>query len=69
MCGRDNVTITSVYEVQAFIVELISNLEFSLTDDCKRVRREARLVMVPMLEGEIAKGAQLPLRVSLATRD
>ncbi|OSX65860.1 hypothetical protein POSPLADRAFT_1131390 [Postia placenta MAD-698-R-SB12] len=56
----------ALYELQAFIVQLISNFEFALTDDIKRLRRENALVMVPTLEGEAEKGVQVPLRVSLA---
>ena len=58
-----------LYEMQAFLVELISNFEFAITEDIKRLRREPCLVMVPVLEGELEKGAQLPLRVSIAQRE
>lgn len=56
-----------VHEIQAFLVELVSNFEFALTEDIKRLRREPCAAMVPMLEGE--RGTQMPLKVSLATRD
>ncbi|OBZ69536.1 11-oxo-beta-amyrin 30-oxidase [Grifola frondosa] len=59
----------AVYEVQAFLLELVSNFEFGLCEDLKRLRREQALVMVPTLEGEVEKGVQLPLRVSLAPRE
>ncbi len=59
----------SVHEVQAFLVELISNFEFSLTEDIKRLRREPCGVMLPTLEGEVEKGVQMPLKVTLATQD
>ncbi|KAL6305107.1 cytochrome P450 [Sparassis latifolia] len=59
----------ALYELQAFLIELISNFEFALTDDIKRLRRENSLLMVPTLEGEVEKGVQMPLRVSLAARD
>ncbi|CCM04675.1 uncharacterized protein FIBRA_06861 [Fibroporia radiculosa] len=59
----------AIYEVQAFIVELVSNFEFALTEEVKRLRRENAVAMVPTLEGEAHKGVQLPLKVSLASRD
>lgn len=55
----------ALYELQAFIVQLISNFEFALTDDIKRLRRDNAVIMVPTLEGE--NGVQAPLRVSLAS--
>ena len=54
-----------VYELQAFLVELVSNFHFELTDDAQRVRKTAAIVMVPTIEGEVT----MPLRVSLAPRD
>ncbi|KDQ51422.1 hypothetical protein JAAARDRAFT_41090 [Jaapia argillacea MUCL 33604] len=56
-------------EIQTFLIDFVSNFEFSLTDEAKRIRREACLVMVPMIEGEEEKGVQLPLRISLAARE
>ncbi|EMD32995.1 hypothetical protein CERSUDRAFT_99004 [Gelatoporia subvermispora B] len=58
----------AIYELQSFLVELVSHFEFELTDDAKRVRREASIVMVPTLDGETEKGSQLPMKVSLAVR-
>ncbi|KAJ3995671.1 cytochrome P450 [Lentinula boryana] len=58
----------AVIEVQAFIVELLSNFEFSATPQIDKVRREAAIVMVPTIEGEIEKGSQLPLRVTFAPK-
>lgn len=57
----------AIYEMQAFLVELVSNFEFGPTEDLKRLRREPCGVVAPMLEGE--QGVQLPLRVSLANYD
>ncbi|KAJ7647880.1 cytochrome P450, partial [Roridomyces roridus] len=57
----------ALLELQAFLVELLSDFEFSLTPEATRVRREACIVMVPTVEGQ--KGTQLPLRVSLASRE
>ncbi|KAF9260693.1 cytochrome P450 [Marasmius fiardii PR-910] len=59
----------ALLELQAFLVEMISNFEFSLTPECEKIRREACGVMVPTLEGELSKGAQCPLRVQSARRD
>ena len=58
-----------IYELQAFLTELVSNFVFELSDDVPRIRKTTAIVMVPTLEGELHKGAQLPLRVSLAPRD
>ncbi|KAL0579177.1 hypothetical protein V5O48_002799 [Marasmius crinis-equi] len=59
----------AVLELQAFVVELISNFEFSLTPECDKIRREACGVMLPTMEGELEKGVQCPLRVRCARRD
>ncbi|EGN92782.1 hypothetical protein SERLA73DRAFT_116913 [Serpula lacrymans var. lacrymans S7.3] len=58
----------AVIECQAFLVELVGNFEFSLTDKSDKIRREACMVMLPTLEGELENGVQLPLRVSVASR-
>ncbi|KAL0575665.1 hypothetical protein V5O48_006322, partial [Marasmius crinis-equi] len=59
-----------VYEIQAFITELISNFEFTTTPECRKVRREiCGQMMSPVLEGELAKGPQCPLGVRYAKRD
>ncbi|KAJ8083047.1 hypothetical protein PM082_008910 [Marasmius tenuissimus] len=60
----------AVLEIQAFVVELIANFEFSLSSDCARIRREiCGQMMLPTLEGELAKGAQCPLRVRYARKE
>ncbi|KAG6888502.1 hypothetical protein C0995_007840 [Termitomyces sp. Mi166 len=56
-------------ELQAFLFEIVGQMEFSTTPELKRVRREAALVMVPTIEGELEKGAQMPLRVRVAPQD
>ncbi|KAF9450103.1 cytochrome P450 [Macrolepiota fuliginosa MF-IS2] len=58
----------AVIELQAFLVELISNFEFSLTPEAHKLRREACFVMIPTIEGQLEKGCQLPLKVTLASR-
>ncbi|KAJ6534037.1 cytochrome P450 [Mycena vulgaris] len=59
----------AVLELQAFLIELVSNFEFSLTPEAMRIRREACIVMVPTVEGQRDKGTQLPLRVTVASRE
>ncbi|KAK0441529.1 cytochrome P450 [Desarmillaria tabescens] len=58
----------AVCELQALIVEIIDKFEFFLTEDWIQIRRESCRVMVPTLEGEVEKGAQLPLRARIAPR-
>ncbi|KAI8971016.1 cytochrome P450 [Trametes punicea] len=59
----------AIYEVQAFLTELVSNFQFELTPEVDRVCKTQAIVMVPTLRGELEKGVQLPLQVSLAQRD
>ncbi|KAJ7496593.1 cytochrome P450 [Mycena latifolia] len=59
----------AVLELQAFLIELVGNFEFSLTPEAMRIRREACIVMVPTVEGQREKGTQLPLRVTVASRE
>ncbi|KDQ56231.1 hypothetical protein JAAARDRAFT_158180 [Jaapia argillacea MUCL 33604] len=59
----------AVMEVQAFLIELISNFEFSLTENSKQLRRESCGVMVSTVEGEVEKGGQVPLRIPVVDRD
>jgi len=49
--------------MQSFIVEMINNFEFSPTPVTEKVRREACLIMAPIIEGELEKGSQLPLKM------
>lgn len=56
----------SVLEMQTLLVELVSNFEFSMTEQSEKVRRLPCAVMVPAVSGEEAKGVQMPLKVSLA---
>ncbi|KAF5321513.1 hypothetical protein D9619_001359 [Psilocybe cf. subviscida] len=59
----------ALYEMYALTIEIISNFELSTSPDISRLRREACLVMLPTLEGEQLKGENLPLWVSVASRD
>ena len=52
--------------MQTLLVELVSNFEFSMTEQSEKVRRLPCAVMVPAVSGEEAKGVQMPLKVSLA---
>ncbi|THU95462.1 hypothetical protein K435DRAFT_666333, partial [Dendrothele bispora CBS 962.96] len=54
---------------QALLTEMISNFEFSLTKECEKLRREACLAMLPAIAGELDKGPQMFLKVSIAERE
>lgn len=56
-------------ELQAFLVELVGEFEFLPTPESQKIRREAALVMVPTIEGQVEKGAQLPLRIRVASKE
>ncbi|KAF8058710.1 cytochrome P450 [Lyophyllum atratum] len=58
----------AVVELQAFIFELVGGFEFLQTPESQKIRREAALVMVPTIEGQVEKGAQLPLRVRIVPK-
>ncbi|EEB91420.1 hypothetical protein MPER_10221 [Moniliophthora perniciosa FA553] len=59
----------AILELQAFIIELVDNFEFSMTPECSRIRRESAGVMIPTIEGEVEKGVQCPLMVKCVARD
>ncbi|PBK75905.1 cytochrome P450 [Armillaria solidipes] len=60
----------AVLELSAFIVELLNNFEFSLTDKGEdSIRREACFVMTPTLEGQRENGTQMHLNIRIASRD
>lgn len=50
--------------MQTFLVALLSNFEFSIPEDAKRVVQHRAFAMVPMVEGELERGPQMILRVS-----
>ncbi|KAI6117840.1 cytochrome P450 [Pisolithus croceorrhizus] len=58
----------AVIEIQVFLAEIVRKYEISLTEKARRIRRESCLVMVPTVEGEINRGVQLPLAISVAPR-
>ncbi|KIK60887.1 hypothetical protein GYMLUDRAFT_244040 [Collybiopsis luxurians FD-317 M1] len=55
----------TVAELQAFIVVLLRNFQLESTPKLAGIRRESALTMVPTIEGELDKGSQLPLKVTL----
>lgn len=55
--------------MQTFLVEIIGKFEITITDRSERVCRGASFVMVPVIEGEVECGSQLPLAVSVAVRE
>lgn len=57
-----------IVELQAFLVELVNNFEFSCTPEAGKIRREACTVMAPTIEGQVEKGTQMPLRIKVAER-
>jgi hypothetical protein len=45
-------------------VELVKNFEFSMDPTlASKVRREAAMVMIPTISGEIMKGSQMPITI------
>ena len=64
-----NVSPNSVIEMQAFIVETVGKFEFTMTDQSERVCRAPCSMMVPMVDGELEHGCQVPLAVSVAARE
>ncbi|KAL1706309.1 cytochrome P450 [Schizophyllum commune] len=59
----------AVFEMSAFIIELVDRFEFSVSPDVvARVYRGAAGVAIPMLKGEPERGVQLPLHVKLAPK-
>ena len=48
------------------LIELIDSFTFSVSEH-KNIRRASSGIMAPMVEGELDKGAQLPLIVALAS--
>ncbi|THH31652.1 hypothetical protein EUX98_g2557 [Antrodiella citrinella] len=59
----------AIHEIQAFLIELVGNFEFTPTEACRNIRKEPCLIMAPIIEGEKPKGAQIPLKVTLARRE
>lgn len=53
-----------VVEMQAFLVGMLSNFEFSIPEDAKRIVRHRTFAMLPMVEGEYERGPQLPMNIT-----
>jgi hypothetical protein len=54
----------SLLEMQAILVELIENFEFH-EDEKATIQRVPSGLMIPMVNGRMHEGTQLPLKVSL----
>jgi hypothetical protein len=50
-------------------VELLDNFRFSHVLDPQLIRREAGAVMTPVVDGQISKGPQLPLRITAIEKE
>ncbi|KAJ7593938.1 cytochrome P450 [Mycena floridula] len=59
----------AVLELQVLLLETINEFEFSLAVPAEQVRREYCSVTVPVLQGQVDKGVQLPIRIKAASRD
>lgn len=59
----------AVLEIQCFVVSIFSSFELSLAVPYEKIRRNACEVMIPVVEGEVEKGVQLPVRVKIANRE
>ena len=52
--------------MQVFLVELINNFEFGMTQEASNVIRVPSFVMVAMIKGQEEKGVQTPLKIKPA---
>ncbi|KAG6816758.1 hypothetical protein H0H87_003153 [Tephrocybe sp. NHM501043] len=59
----------AVLELQVFIFELLGNFEFLPSPESQDIRRESALVMVPTVNGEVEKGAQLRLGIRSVAKE
>ena len=59
----------SVLEIQAFLVEIIGKFEVTMTERSEKVIHGPSGLMSPVIEGELERGTQLPLAVSVAARE
>ncbi|KAF5378997.1 hypothetical protein D9757_009094 [Collybiopsis confluens] len=55
----------AIYEIQTFLVHILSNFKLTYPGDLPRVIRATSGVMAPVLEGEEEKGKRLVLQISL----
>ncbi|TFK49749.1 cytochrome P450 [Heliocybe sulcata] len=59
----------AMMEMQCFLAELVDIFEIQVADPKKVMRSEGDNAIYPVINGEEEKGAQMPLRISLASRD
>ena len=64
-----NVSANSVIEIQAFLVEIVGKFDIAMTERSERVLRGSSSVMIPMVDGELEHGSQLPLSISVVARE
>lgn len=50
-------------------MEVIGKFELMMTERSERVVRGPSSLMAPMVDGELERGSQLPLAVSVAARE
>ncbi|KAF8547988.1 hypothetical protein OG21DRAFT_1423884 [Imleria badia] len=56
-------------EIQAFLTTLVGKFEFGMTDMTERSLRLPGFVVGPMVNGELDRGNQMPLAISLTPQD
>jgi len=56
-------------EMQVFLVVLVGSFEFELTLEARNILPASSLLSIPVVEGQLEKGAQLPLRLRIASRE
>lgn len=54
--------------MQAFLLELVDQFQFDLSDESLKVTKGICLIMVPIVQDGDHEGISLPLRVSEALR-
>jgi len=59
----------AMIEIQAFLVELVGSFEFELTPEARNAIPASALLSAPMVEGQPEKGAQMLLRLRIASRE
>jgi len=59
----------SIIEIQTFLSSLVGKFEFAMTDKAERILRQNMVIMAPMVDGELDRGTQMPLAISLAPQD
>ncbi|OCH89199.1 PAH-inducible cytochrome P450 monooxygenase PC-PAH 1 [Obba rivulosa] len=55
----------AILEMQAILVELLENFEFSIPDDKPEIQRVPAGLMVPMIRNKMHLGTQMPLKISV----